>query len=69
MIQVLVAVTVLLFFLLGPSDESSEDEPLINLEKKRHTETKTKASKKRDTTPKKLRKMPVSGKDSRGVRN
>ena len=53
----------------GLSDESSEDEPLINLAKKKRadkrTKTKTKASapKKRGTTPKKSRKTLVSGKD------
>lgn len=51
----------------GVSDESSDDEPLINLVKKNQTrnKTNTKASvpKKRDTTPKKPQKKPVSGKE------
>lgn len=57
-------------FLTGLSEESSDDEPLINLVKRNHTDkqtkTKTKASapKKRGTTPKKPRKTLVSGKDS-----
>lgn len=57
----------------GLSDESSDDEPLINLVKKNHagkqTKTKTKVStpKKRDTTPKKPRKTLVSGKGDRGI--
>lgn len=57
------------FFFVGVSDESSDEEPLINLVKKnrtdKQTKNKTKASapKKRDGTPKKPRKMLVSGKD------
>lgn len=51
--------------LAGHSDESSDEEPLINLVKKKctdkQTKTKTKAPK-TDTTPKKPREM--SGKDS-----
>lgn len=48
----------------GLSDESSEDEPLINLVKKRGTKNKMKAPKKRNATPKKQRKIHESGKDS-----
>lgn len=55
--------------LVGLPEESSEDEPLINLVKKnrtdKQTKSKTKASalEKRDTTPEKPRKMLVSGKE------
>lgn len=54
----------------GLSDESSDDEPLINLVKKsrtdKRTKNKTKASalKKRGTALKRPRKMPVSGSSS-----
>ncbi len=53
----------------GLSDESSDDEPLINLVKKNGDgkQAKTKkvsAPKKRGRTPKKQRKMPETGKDS-----
>lgn len=56
----------------GISDDSSEDEPLINLVKKNHTEkqmkTKTKASaQKKSRTPKKTRKKPQSGNDQTRV--
>lgn len=53
----------------GISDGSSEDEPLMNLVKKRQAQTKVKNAKKKGTTPKKLREKHVSGKARRGVRN
>lgn len=46
-------------FSLGVSDESSEDEPLTELLRKKCTETKTKAPKKSDVTP----DARMSGKD------
>lgn len=48
-----------LFFPLGVSDESSEDEPLTELLRKKCTETKTKAPKRSDATP----DARMSGKD------
>lgn len=57
------------FCLAEPSDESSEDEPLINLVKKNRTNKQTKnkrkasSPKKRGTAPQKPRKKLVSGKD------
>lgn len=45
----------------GFSNESSDDEPLINLVHKKCTETQMKAAKKRDAT----RQTQASGKDTR----
>lgn len=54
-------------FLSGSSDPSSEDEPLINLVKKRQMQSKVKTREKKDTRPRRLEEKLVTGKDSNGM--
>lgn len=54
-------------FLPGISDPSSEDEPLINLVKKRQERSKVKSPKK-SKTPTILREQQVYGKGGTGVK-
>lgn len=56
-----------LFFLAGISDPSSDDEPLINLVKKRQAPSKVKSPKK-NKTPTILREQQVYGKHGAGVK-
>lgn len=51
-------------FLSGSSDPSSEDEPLINLMKKRKVQSKVKTPKKKDTCPRRLEEKHVTGRDT-----
>lgn len=51
-------------FLPGISEGSSEDEPLINLVKKRKAQPKVKTPQKKTKSPKMLEEKHVSGKDS-----
>lgn len=51
-------------FLSGSSDPSSEDEPLINLMKKRQAQSKVKTPEKKDTRPRRLEEKHVTGRDT-----
>lgn len=55
-------------FLSECSDPSSEDEPLINLVKKRQAQSKEKTSEKKDAKPKRLDKKHLTGRDSSGIK-
>lgn len=58
---------VLIYFLPEISEESSEDEPLINLKKKRKVQPTVKTPQRKTSGPKKQDEKHVAGKDRKGV--